>query len=237
MASDFGAKIGPLPAYAWGGIIGTVAVGIAYWRSSTTKAARAVPAAAVSAINPLDGAFTPGTARGSGGGVGIGVVNPSGSMDTNATWLTSAVQFLSGKGISPLAAVTALQKYLHGDPLTYAEGQSVDLALGSKGLPPNGADTPVVGPKVVDPIQHTMFSSFIKDESNGRIYGVNAATKAWELLDPGTYAQLGNPATLSVPNVNNPNAAAPTGFVPGVISPGGITYGSTASGTTSPVNH
>lgn len=73
MALDLQAKIGPLPAWAWGGLIGVGVVGFSWWRSSTTAITTADNTPAT--IDGVDGAFgntnggaTPVVGGGSGGG-------------------------------------------------------------------------------------------------------------------------------------------------------------------------
>lgn len=137
---DLKAKIGPFPAYVWGGIIGLVIVGYLYTRSSKAKITGASPSPAAS--NPLDGAFTPGTTSGGGGGGGS-TSNPSGSLINNAVWLTQGVAYLTGRGNSPLAAQQALGRYLNGETLSAADAALVNVWIVKQGTPPESVMTPV----------------------------------------------------------------------------------------------
>lgn len=150
---DFGARIGPLPAYAWGGMIGVAVLGYQYWHKSSTSipGVGATPVApstdpsvvpgTPNSLNPIDGAFTPGTANGSP----LPTTNPSGSLSNNQTWLQQGIEYLTGMGTNALAAQQALQNYLNGSPLSTTDQASVNKYLTYKGLPPDGVSgTPVV---------------------------------------------------------------------------------------------
>ena len=63
-------------------------------------------------------------------------------VETNETWQRKAIQWLIGQGNAIEISTSAIQKYLNGDQLSYAEGQLKDKAVRQFGLPP---DVPTVG--------------------------------------------------------------------------------------------
>jgi LysM repeat protein len=166
MAVDLHKRIGPLPAYAWGGLVGLVVVGYMYYKSSHAASTAATPTTDPTAgtSDSIDGAFTPGTTSGSGGASDVtdpGTSDTS-ALPTNQTWLSQGVQFLSGIGVSALNAQRNLSDYLSGVTLTANQAASIEPYLKAQGLPPEGAPTPHVlaapktsGPKsTVAPVGH-----------------------------------------------------------------------------------
>lgn len=131
---DLKTKIGPLPAYVWGGLIGLAVLISAYWRSSTKKAATASTTTAP--LDAIDGAFGPGT--GNGSPLSAPVDNSGNNLATNGTWLTQAVDYLVGLGNVPIDVQAALQRYLNGDSLNAPQSEFVNKAIAKYGLPPNG---------------------------------------------------------------------------------------------------
>lgn len=215
---DLQAKIGPLPAYAWGGIIGLAIVGIAYWRSSQTAINSAAPAAdgsAGSLIDGVDGAFG---GFGNANGQTTPTTSGTGGIDSNGSWLTRAVAWLSGSGTTPLSAQTALSKYLMGSALTYDEGQIVNKALSQFGVPPDGVDTPTVGAKP------TTYTSYLRDNTTGAIYGVTGdGSRVW--LSAAQWQALGAPTNLlksvtSLPQYVSYRWNPTTGTIYGVTASG-----------------
>ena len=188
---DLKAKIGPLPAYVWGGLIGLVLVGYLYMRSSKAKVAGATPVSPAGS-NPLDGAFTPGTTSGGGGALS----NPSGSLINNAVWLTQGVAYLTGKGNSPLAAQQALSRYLNGDTLSSTDSALVNVWVAKQGTPPEGNPTPTGSTSTgTQNSQNAAYTSFTRDSNSGRIFGTKAdGSMTW--LDAATYKALGFPAWI-----------------------------------------
>ena len=60
--------------------------------------------------------------------------------ETNSTWLKKAVEARVKEGASAGTVQNALQAYLAGAQLTYAQGQERDRAIKTFGLPPNPPD-------------------------------------------------------------------------------------------------
>lgn len=143
-------KIGPLPVWAWGLLIGGAAVAYMMWTNRRAGSAGNVSAPADSTSagsDAIDGAFTPGTTSGGGGLTEDQQDNlaDSGSIfQNNQTWEAKAVAWLSSQGASPLAAQRALEQYLNGEAITQDyRTKYVDPAVGHFGLPPDGTLGPV----------------------------------------------------------------------------------------------
>ena len=73
--------------------------------------------------------------------------------ETNQTWLKKSVEFRVKQGASGGTVQSALQKYLSGSQLSYAEGQERDKAIKEFGLPPDPPEqtNPVNAPVVITP--------------------------------------------------------------------------------------
>lgn len=210
---DLAAKVGPLPAWAWGGLIGVGVLMYSYSRSATTRAANATPVT----IDPIDAAFAPGTAN----GTSLATTASTGPLDTNQAWLVRGVQTATGMGSSAVDSTTALQTYLDGGQLTYNQGQLLDKVLIAIGLPPNGADTPRVTAKETPPVTGglTGFVRFVRDD-RGVVWGVYAdgTTRGINMME---YLALGNPA-LAADNYRPP--APPPAPAPPAPAPAQQTY-------------
>lgn len=158
MSFDFQAKIGPLPAWAWGGLIGVGVVGFSWYRSSSSAAVAAGSPPVT--VDGVDGAF----GNASGGSSGVLPTTPdstdlpdstedpsdySGTLPDYTgvdfsdrtsleTWIARAVLWLSGQGVSPAAAQDAISDYLDG---TGDSGGSIaQQAVLHFGAPPLGLD-------------------------------------------------------------------------------------------------
>jgi hypothetical protein len=174
MPLDLQGKIGPLPAWAWGGLIGVTVVGFSYWRSSTTKVTTADNTPAV--IDGVDGAFGGANGGGVNGAPGGGTTgtdpntipdapsydagdvttlpdysgvdfNDTTSLDT---WVARAVIWLSGQGNSPQEAQQQINDYLSGAPGANQDSliQSVIAHFGAPpmGVDPSGVNVSGTGP-------------------------------------------------------------------------------------------
>jgi len=161
------AKVGPLPAWAWGLMLGGTIVGVRWYRNRSHPApvtGTSADGAGGESGDPTEqgvgvGVGDPGIGMASPGVVGAypipstyqanpgGTITsdglPSGSEDTgplnNGEWREQAFDQLRGKGYDPTAASTALSKYLSSQPLTPAEVQMVSFVLQMVGEPPEGA--------------------------------------------------------------------------------------------------
>lgn len=141
---DFKAKIGPLPAWAWGLIVGALFV-VWMWVSQRNSSSEVE----VTESAPSDADYGGSVVEGSyGSDFSTVPVVPSGgagevASETNADWLRKAIAAVVDQGtVSTLSAQTALQKYLAGQKLSAGETSIVNAATAKVGIPPEGVDTP-----------------------------------------------------------------------------------------------
>lgn len=156
------AKVGPLPAWAWGLGLGGLIIGVRAYHAR--HATPSTPAAAVTSDGeaataganlsgdiPAD-ATQPGTVGGysipsnyqaNPGGV---IIGPDGNLTEGSTgavnngdWSNQAFDVLRARGYASLASSEAIRKYLAGDPLTPAEEGMIGIVLTALGQPPEGA--------------------------------------------------------------------------------------------------
>jgi hypothetical protein len=148
-------KIGPLPAGAWLGLVGSAAV-VWYWyknrtASSSSANSAAAQAAADQAAASEDAA---GAFYGTGSNTGTGTTTTTTTGATyadNFAWQTAAVNFLVAQGYDATLANTAISNWLGSDTLTTQEQALVNLAIAQLGEPPTppvagGSTTSVSGP-------------------------------------------------------------------------------------------
>lgn len=147
----FTRKIGPLPAIAWGGILGGVYVLFRYYKNATSPEPVAVntPLGAVGDIGSADD-FSDGygNATGDFGGSIIPGSTTSTSyqepaVQTNQDWGKRAANYLISIGINPLDAQQAINSYLYtsGD-LNSTQSAALAQALFHFGTPPEGVIAP-----------------------------------------------------------------------------------------------
>lgn len=125
-------KVGPMPVWGWGLIV----VGIYYWYThygpgAASAATTASTTAAATASPPQQDLF---------------VTQPQygGSMyKTNAQWEVAAVNYLTGQGVTPSLASSAIYTYIQGGSLTAQQQGYVNLAIEGIGAPPS---IPKAGP-------------------------------------------------------------------------------------------
>ena len=134
-------KLGPLPVWAWGVLLGAVVVGFMIWQNNAIGNAES-GTAAVDATNDADPEvsgtqLTPaGTTVGDTGDV-------ESSYASNLLWESAVIAYLSPKGYSPLKIQVALEKYFNGKTLTAADQKIVNAAVAYAGLPPDGVESAV----------------------------------------------------------------------------------------------
>jgi hypothetical protein len=156
-------KVGPLPAYGWGLILGGGYVGYRYWKAKQ--------AAAASAASPTSVVDTQGTGFGlsqdaaspwgNAGGGGSSVVNPTGTgttttgSQTNVDWGNMAENWAIAMGFNPTDAATAIGSYLYGTGQALNSTQSgiLQQVLRQFGTPPEGIiiPPPVTAPPPINP--------------------------------------------------------------------------------------
>lgn len=201
MPLDLTGKMGPLPVWAWGGIIGVTVVGFSYWRTSHNAAVNAAPS-----YDSVDGAFGSASPNGStptdpgiagGGGATTDPVPPalpdfSGTtpdfsnvdfQDTTSlnTWVARAILWLSGQGVSPANAQQALSDYLSGASLSSNSMAIVQQALSRFGAPPLGVDPATVDTSPAMPAaQRTPDNTPLPPDKPGYARRWNYTTHVWE---------------------------------------------------------
>lgn len=142
------------------------------------------------------------------------------SILTNDDWLKAGVSYLGTKGVSPGTAQDALQAYLQGSQLSYAQGTLRDEVITEYGLPPTPMQsggtapqisTPANTPAVAPPNETAMqlnYNGAITDAYNTYLHRTPSAT---ELTIWRNYiVQRGLPAAVSAISTS-PEAKAKAG--------------------------
>ena len=187
---SFKGKLGPLPVWAWGAIIGVIVIAYVWFSGRTDESpdaeteTAATPTPTIGLGDAIDGAFLPGTANGGGGGA-TGIAE---TVGTGTGWVVPGDVALIGKGTAPLTAQAAISKYLDETTLTAAEGALVNTAIGLVGQPPESVGIP----KVSAPTPTVVYTKYVR-KINGQIYGVTAEGVETAITD-AQYIALGMPA-------------------------------------------
>lgn len=151
---DFRSKIGPLPAWAWGTIIGGVFVVWLWVSKRDTTASDAEPTSqSTSPVAVTSDLGTPVYVTPPADTTATATADP-----TNSEWLVQAVNAVANNSTtSRLTAQSVLEKYLYGDSALSASDQIiVNLALTKVGLPPEGTfSTPSLQSSTTTPIATT----------------------------------------------------------------------------------
>lgn len=132
-------KIGPLPAWVWGVILGLVAVGYIWFTNSRKSTPDSIDGETATTAEPtgiLDWGYS--TSNTGPSAQTASAIVTSDEEGSNAVWLASGVAFLSASRYGPLEAQRALSAYLDGETLTPVQETMVNLAVGKYGLPPEG---------------------------------------------------------------------------------------------------
>jgi len=156
-------KVGPLPAWAWAGmVVAGVTATILIRKRFAPSAEPAEPGAEGEPGDVLDeltatsAPFLPGGfVVGGGPAQATGVTGdpdliaePPAPPDpeTNADWGQAASRFLISRGVQGTIATDAISRFLGGQTLT-AQGQAViDMAIAAVGAPPQPVPPPTVSP-------------------------------------------------------------------------------------------
>jgi LysM repeat protein len=143
-----GKKLGPLPVWAWGAVLGLGVVAYMYFKNRSSAATAAPATNDAGAVT--GGSVTPDLTANDLGTVGdyTGQTNGTTAMGQtldNAAWLAQADAYMVTQGKSPLAVQQALDAYLNGSPLSWTQQQYVSTVVAKYGLPPQGvtADSPL----------------------------------------------------------------------------------------------
>jgi len=212
MPESFSAKLGPLPVWVWGAIVGVGIVAYVWFSGRTdgstdpsADTSTGTPTATASIDDAIEGAFRPGTAN---GGPTTDDDVPE-TIDTNSAWGLRATAYLATLGISPLTAQRAINAYLAGSALTKDQAALVDKAILGIGQPPAAVE--------VAAAEAATSATFVRyyRESSGQIKGVSASGTETALTDE-QYISAGMPTLSSdsypwkyytVPNNSTPLSA------------------------------
>jgi len=156
-------KVGPLPIWAWGVIVGVILLGVYYLfqRNKTLKS--------------NSGVVTPDVYTGADSSLGYTV--PAGNqssvitetVETNQSWITKAVRYLSEQGYNSADAQVWLQQYVSGIPIVGDKAKAaIQEALDRFGTAPDtsaGVPTFVTAPPPEEPYATTVrqaYNTFLK---------------------------------------------------------------------------
>lgn len=168
-------KIGGVPVWVWGVIIGGLVV-VWTWVSRRGSSG-AAPASGAANISSEEATALNGALQGLSSGSnpltsGVPSAAEPGETRSNDWWLNQSLVHVLSLGASPLTAQRALQKYLQGQPLTEAEAKIINQAVTKYGLPPQGvSDIPTVEPSTPAPTQSTRkLVKFIRMAGRDTVY-------------------------------------------------------------------
>ena len=190
MPEAFSGKLGPLPVWAWGAIVGCGIVAYVWFSGRTdgstdiaddTTSGDVDTATSGSVADAIDGAFKPGTASGSSDADDI----PE-TVDSNTAWGLRATSYLVTQGISPVTAQRAINAYLNGDAMTADQSDLADKAIIGIGQPPSAVELNPTVPSAVP------YSSYRRD-AKGQIFGIKSTGSEVAISDT-QYLSLGMPA-------------------------------------------
>lgn len=194
---DFKGKIGPLPAWVWGLILGALIVAWMWVRRRNQTAASNTAAAQTDAVQEtspnsqlLAGINTSGIPLSSLTGA---TTVPDAPNQTNASWLAQGIMKGSDLGYTPLDTETALRNYLNGTSLTPTQTQIVNSILSALGTPPQGIN----GTPSQTTTQPSVEGLFRRKGTQAIYEALSDGTLHW--LDQGEWAALGRPAFTDIP--------------------------------------
>lgn len=164
---DLKAKLGPLPVWGWGIIVGVIAL-IGYLMYSRRSAGEVGGPGASTGASNLDAM----------GYQTVGIKGGSATTETtvppnNVSWLERASRAVADiLYASPSEVYAALQKWLIGDPITVKEKSYVDKAIQVAMSPPEG--TQGISTVTNNPVSSTTDKpiSWRTLNTNGRIYAI-----------------------------------------------------------------
>lgn len=170
-------KVGPLPIWVWGVIVGAIGLLIYYiYRSGKQKVNNTVvPQPGYSSAADSLGLVTPS------GSVGSVITQ---TVETNQSWLQKAVSYLSGQGYNSADAAVWVQSYLTGIPIVGSKGKTaIQDALDRFGTPP---DTSFGVP------------TFVADAPvETRLVYYNPTAHTWYLIGKGYYEETQDQGTAN----------------------------------------
>lgn len=190
---DLKAKLGPLPVWAWGVIVGVLAL-IGYF-VFYRRAGAASEASVTSANIDAMGYSTSGL---SGGPQGDNYAAP---VENNMTWLTRVSRSVADTlAASPVEVYNALYKFVTGQDLTAKEKTYVDKGIEIGMSPPEG--TQGIGKILAEPsIMNYPRSSVgvIRRQGSGDV-AILYADQTKKLLSVSDYVSMGSPPPNVLPD-------------------------------------
>ena len=182
----FTGRLGPLPVWAWGAIVGALILAWFYLRKRTPTSGAtsgATTGASVTAAYPSQVSNVPlqNTANVTG--------NTSGTADTNTSWLQQGIKQATDLGYTPLDAETALRNYLDGTPLTSSQANIVNAVETAQGSAPQGLGGT---PSVTSGAPQGQLLGYYRQTGTPAVYAFfSDGTRKW--VDSAQYAALGSP--------------------------------------------
>lgn len=147
-------KVGPLPVWGWGGIVGVLIIAYLYftnWRGVSGGESSGKGGGSAGSSDAIWDAY-----HGAGGGATPGVTTGPEPIASNLQWLAQGVRVAVSQGYPGTTAQVALQRFLAGESLTTSQQAIVNAVIAVIGPPPEGTDyineliddpvTKVVGP-------------------------------------------------------------------------------------------
>ena len=201
---DLQAKLGPLPVWAWGLLGGGAVAGVFWFNQLRDKNGETITDGSDDSQADTSGDFQlPGSSdlldwgyRPSGITSGGSSTPVETSVDTNSAWGIRAIAALIGKGVSPIAAQTAINKYLAGEEITSDQAKLIDQAVKEVGQPPEGGLIPNVKvPTPTAPAPAATIKSYVR-LANGQIQAIMSDGKAVNVSDR-EYINRGMPKLVS----------------------------------------
>lgn len=183
--SGLSGKLGPLPVWGWGAIVGALVLLYLYTRKKQGASTGLVTGPSVTGASPSNVSAIPIQ------DVATTNTGTSGVADTNSSWLQQGIKQATDLGFTPLDAETALRNYLNGTPLTQSQANIVNSVEKAQGSAPQGiGGTPSVtgssSQSPVDQAKATVGGSPLRDQIIddywqilGRVPG-RAEVNAWE---------------------------------------------------------
>lgn len=142
-----GRKLGPLPVWGWGLVLGLVLVFVIWHRSRSTSGTNA-PGSINTGVDPnaFDNAALYSGNNANASNATAATASTEAGLRSNAAWLRAGVQYETGKGRNSLNVLRALRRFLAGSPLSQAQSDIVSDVLKNVGVPPKE-------PKTVSPVR------------------------------------------------------------------------------------
>jgi hypothetical protein len=158
-------KLGPLPIWVWGVLVGGGILGVMYVINARNANAETAQNASTSSGGDLYAGINDNTVANN---IAAGLENES--YETNDSWINKAVRFLATQGYSESEALLTLQNFLGGLPIVGSNGRAqIDLVLGRFGTPPDGvAGIPTYVPDA--PVSTKTVSKWVRSRQTKNIY-------------------------------------------------------------------